>query len=135
MIRRISRLRELYVSRLGAVSGWLPVGPVCRRWVVATSQLSSNPDATPTAREQARRVARRPIAGTGPGERAACPAGQVEEARQAVRAVLPDLACFLEPWRGKIDWAAVHVHDVEAFLQTRPASRKRRLTALGHFSR
>jgi site-specific recombinase XerD len=49
--------------------------------------------------------------------------------------IIRDLACFLATRRGKIDWAAVDVHDVEAFLQIRPASRKRRLTALGQFFR
>jgi site-specific recombinase XerC len=50
-------------------------------------------------------------------------------------AIVRDLACFLVTRRGKTDWAAADVHDVEAFLQIRPASRKRRLTALRQFFR
>jgi hypothetical protein len=50
-------------------------------------------------------------------------------------AIVRDLARFLVTRRGKNDWAAVDVHDVEAFLQIRPAGRKRRLTALRQFFR
>jgi site-specific recombinase XerD len=54
---------------------------------------------------------------------------------EANLSILRFLACFLVERRSKTDWAAVDVHDIEAFLQIRPASRKRRLTALGHFFR
>lgn len=50
-------------------------------------------------------------------------------------AIVRDLARFLVTRRGKSDWAAVDVHDVEAFLQIRPAGRKRHLTALRQFFR
>jgi site-specific recombinase XerD len=46
--------------------------------------------------------------------------------------ILRDLACFLAD-RGRTDWAAVDVHDIEAFLRTQPANRKTRLTAVKQF--
>jgi len=72
------------------------------------------------ARERARRAGTRP---------------RCDRTLETHLSIIRDLARFLAGQRGKTDWAAVDVHDVEAFLQIRPANRKRRLTALGHFFR
>jgi site-specific recombinase XerD len=48
-------------------------------------------------------------------------------------AIVRDMAVFLATGRGKHDWATTSVHDVEAFLATRPASRPKDLTALRQF--
>lgn len=53
----------------------------------------------------------------------------IEHRLSAVR----DLAVFLEAERGKRDWATADVHDIEAFLASRPANRKSRLAALRQF--
>jgi site-specific recombinase XerD len=50
-------------------------------------------------------------------------------------ATIRDLALFLESRRGKLDWALVDAHDVEAFLSVSPKARKRRLTVLRQFFR
>lgn len=50
-------------------------------------------------------------------------------------AITRDLARFLTCQRSKNDWALVDVHDIEAFLATNPAARKRRLTVLRQFFR
>jgi site-specific recombinase XerD len=71
-----------------------------------------------TARERARRAGTRPRADS-----------TIEDRLSAVR----DLAVFLAAERGKRDWATADVHDIEAFLATRPANRKSRLTALRQF--
>src|ERR1035441_4703064 len=47
--------------------------------------------------------------------------------------IIRDLAIFLTTQQGKNGWATASVHDIEAFLATRPASRRSRLTALRHF--
>jgi hypothetical protein len=47
--------------------------------------------------------------------------------------IVRDMAIFLTAERGKRDWATADVHDVEAFLATRPAGRPKHLTALRHF--
>lgn len=47
-------------------------------------------------------------------------------------ATVRDLALFLSA-RGKLDWALVDVHDIEAFLALLPASRARRLAVLRQF--
>jgi len=72
------------------------------------------------ARERARRAGTRP---------------RCDATIETHLSIIGDLACFLAAERAKTDWAAVDVHDVEAFLQIRPASRKRQLTALGQFFR
>jgi hypothetical protein len=46
-----------------------------------------------------------------------------------------DLAIFLNEVRRKQDWAAVDVHDVEAFLATAPKNQPRNLTVLRQFFR
>jgi len=71
-----------------------------------------------TARERARRAGTRPRADS-----------TIEDRLSAIR----DLAAFLTQEHGKRDWAIVNVHDIEAFLATRPANRKSRLTALRQF--
>ena len=48
-------------------------------------------------------------------------------------AIARDLARFLETERSKNTWTTVQPADVEAFLNTRPAFRRRRLTALRQF--
>jgi site-specific recombinase XerD len=70
------------------------------------------------ARERARLAGTRPRADS-----------TIEHRLSAIR----DLAIFLIAQRGKDDWATADVHDIEAFLGTRPASRRSRLTALRHF--
>jgi site-specific recombinase XerD len=70
------------------------------------------------ARERARRAGTRPRADS-----------TIEHRLAAVR----DLAVFLAGPRGKTDWATVDVHDIEAFLSTRPRNRKSSLTGLRQF--
>jgi site-specific recombinase XerD len=70
------------------------------------------------ARERARRAGTRPRADS-----------TIEHRLAAVR----DLAVFLAGPRGKTDWATADVHDIEAFLATRPANRKSTLTGLRQF--
>lgn len=70
------------------------------------------------ARERARRAGTRPRADA-----------TIEDRLAAVR----DLAIFLTARRGKNDWAATDVHDIEAFLATRPGNRKSTLTGLRQF--
>ncbi|WP_431968700.1 tyrosine-type recombinase/integrase [Actinacidiphila sp. bgisy160] len=50
-------------------------------------------------------------------------------------AILRDLALFLIAERAKDGWELVDVHDIEAFLNTLPRARKRRLTVLRQFFR
>jgi integrase len=52
---------------------------------------------------------------------------------EAALATLRDLAVFLVDQRGKNDWALIDIHDIEAFLNTLPRARKRRLTVLRQF--
>jgi hypothetical protein len=47
--------------------------------------------------------------------------------------IVRDMAIFLAAERGKHDWATADVHDVEAFLATRPAGRPKHLTVLRQF--
>jgi site-specific recombinase XerD len=94
--------------RIDTVPG--PLRPAVARFAAASLD----------ARERSRRAGTRP---------------RCDRTLEAHLSIIRDLACFLAARRGKTDWAAVDVHDVEAFLQIRPASRKRRLTALGHFFR
>ncbi len=54
---------------------------------------------------------------------------------EAALAVVRDLARFLADQRGKLDWALADVHDIEAFLATRPKARQRRLTVLRQYFR
>ena len=70
------------------------------------------------ARQRARRAGTRPRADS-----------TIEHRLAAVR----DLAIFLAAERGKHDWATTDVHDIEAFLATRPANRKSTLTGLRQF--
>ena len=70
------------------------------------------------ARERARRAGTRPRADN-----------TIERRLSIIR----DLAIFLTTQQGKNGWATASVHDIEAFLATRPASRRSRLTALRHF--
>ena len=70
------------------------------------------------ARERARRAGTRPRADS-----------TIEDRLAAVR----DLAVFLASRRGKTDWATADVHDIEAFLGTRPRNRKSTLTGLRQF--
>lgn len=44
-----------------------------------------------------------------------------------------DLATFLVDQQAKTDWATVQTSDVEAFLNTQPANRQRRLSTIGQF--
>ncbi len=69
-------------------------------------------------RDRARRAGTRPRADD-----------TIERRLAAVR----DLAIFLATRRGVPGWAAASAGDIEAFLATRPASRRSRLTALRHF--
>ena len=69
------------------------------------------------ARERARRAGTRPRADN-----------TIERRLSIIR----DMAILLTG-QGKHDWATASVHDVEAFLATRPAIRRSRLTALRHF--
>jgi site-specific recombinase XerD len=52
----------------------------------------------------------------------------------AALATIRDFASCLSS-RGKLDWALVDVHDIEAFLAAAPAGRARRLTVLRQFFR
>lgn len=52
---------------------------------------------------------------------------------EATIAIVRDLAVFLIQDRAKDGWAVVQPADVEAFLNTRPAQRRRQLSALRHF--
>lgn len=70
------------------------------------------------ARERARRAGTRPRSDD-----------TIERALSVVR----DMAIFLAAERGKHDWATADLHDVEAFLATRPAGRPKHLTALRQF--
>ena len=70
------------------------------------------------ARERARRAGTRP---------------RTDGTIEAALATLRDLARFLATVCGKLDWALVDVHDIEAFLATLPNGRKRRLTVLRQF--
>ncbi|MFJ3176598.1 hypothetical protein ACIPJK_38465 [Streptomyces roseus] len=72
------------------------------------------------ARERARR------AGTLP---------RTDSTIDAALAIVRDLACFLTGSRDKQDWALTDVHDVEAFLATRPKARQRRLIVLRQYFR
>jgi site-specific recombinase XerD len=94
--------------RIDAVPG--PLRPAVAEFAAASLQ----------ARDRARRAGTRP---------------RCDATIETHLSIIRDLACFLATRRGKTDWAVVDVHDVEAFLQIRPASRKRRLTALGQFFR
>jgi site-specific recombinase XerD len=49
--------------------------------------------------------------------------------------IVRDFAQILVRDRGKHDWSLVDVHDVEAFLNALPRSRRRRLSMLGQFFR
>jgi hypothetical protein len=69
------------------------------------------------ARERARRAGTRPRADN-----------TIERRLSIIR----DLAIFLTG-QGQDDWATASVHDIEAFLATRPASRRSCLTAVRHF--
>jgi hypothetical protein len=71
-----------------------------------------------TARERARKAGTRPRSDR-----------TIENRLAAVR----DLAVFLASERGKDDWAMTDVHDIEAFLQLRPANRRAALTGLRQF--
>ncbi|WP_328759238.1 integrase [Streptomyces sp. NBC_00271] len=53
----------------------------------------------------------------------------------AALAIVRDFARFLTDHCGKHDWALADVHDIEAFLATRPKGRQRRLTVLRQFFR
>lgn len=92
--------------RIDAVPG--PLRPA----VAAFAAASLN------ARDRARRAGTRPRADS-----------TIEDRLAAVR----DLATFLAADRGKDDWATADVHDIEAFLATRPANRKSTLTGLRQF--
>ena len=72
------------------------------------------------ARERARRAGTRPRADR-----------TIEMALSTVR----DLAVLLDRDRGKRDWALADVGDIEAFLDTLPSRRKRRLIVLRQFFR
>jgi site-specific recombinase XerD len=93
-------------SRVDAVPG--PLRPAVAAFAGACLQ----------ARERARRAGTRPRADS-----------TIEDRLSAVR----DLAVFLTASRGKHDWAAVDVHDIEAFLAARPGNRKSKLAALRQF--
>jgi hypothetical protein len=69
------------------------------------------------ARERARRAGTRPRA---------------DDTIERRLSIIRDLAIF-QTARGKADWATASVHDIEAFLATRPASRPKHLTAVRHF--
>lgn len=69
------------------------------------------------ARERARRAGTRPRADN-----------TIERRLSTIR----DMAILLNG-QGKHDWATASVQDIEAFLATRPAIRRSRLTALRHF--
>src|SRR5262249_28205609 len=92
--------------RIDAVPG--PLRPAAAGFAAACLQ----------ARERARRAGTRPRADS-----------TIEDRLAAVR----DLAIYLAAERGKTDWATADVHDIEAFLATRPANRKTVLTGLRQF--
>ena len=48
-------------------------------------------------------------------------------------AIVRDLAIFLVDQRTKTDWATVQTGDIEAFLNTQPSNRRRRLSSIRHF--
>jgi hypothetical protein len=58
-----------------------------------------------------------------------------DNAIELALAIIRDLAVFLAGQRGKHDWAAVDVYDMEAFLAGAPNARHRRLTVLRQFFR
>lgn len=70
------------------------------------------------ARERARRAGTRP---------------RSDDTIERRLSIVRDMAIFLAAERGKHDWATADVHDVEAFLATRPAGRPKHLTALRQF--
>jgi hypothetical protein len=70
------------------------------------------------ARERARRARTRPRA---------------DDTIERRLSIVRDMAIFLTAERDKHDWATANVHDVEAFLATRPAGRPKHLTALRQF--
>jgi site-specific recombinase XerD len=70
------------------------------------------------ARQRARQAGTRPRADS-----------TIEDRLDAVR----DLAIFLAGRRGKTDWATADVHDIEAFLGTRPRNGNSTLTGLRQF--
>jgi site-specific recombinase XerD len=72
------------------------------------------------ARQRARRAGTRP---------------RTDHTIETALAIVRDLARFLAADRSKQDWALADVHDIEAFLATRPKARKRRLTVLRQFFR
>jgi hypothetical protein len=72
------------------------------------------------ARERARRAGTKPRSDS-----------TIDSHLSTVRA----LAIHLDTKHGKVDWATVDVHDVEAFLAGNPALRRTRLTALRQFFR
>ena len=49
--------------------------------------------------------------------------------------IVRDLAIFLVEERAKTDWATVQTGDIEGFLNTQPANRRRRLSSLRQFFR
>ncbi|MGI5204646.1 tyrosine-type recombinase/integrase [Spirillospora sp. CA-108201] len=58
---------------------------------------------------------------------------RADQTIEAALATIRDLGQFLATERGKLDWAVVDVHDIEAFLAVLPKGRKRRLTVLRQF--
>lgn len=54
---------------------------------------------------------------------------------EAALAIVRDLARFLTGTRNKQDWALTDIHDVEAFLATKPKARQRQLIVLRQFFR
>lgn len=70
------------------------------------------------ARERARRAGTRP---------------RSDDTIERRLSIVRDMAIFLAAERGKHDWATADVHDVEAFLATRPAGRPKHLTTLRQF--
>lgn len=70
-------------------------------------------------RERARRAGTRP---------------RTDHTIEAALSTIRDLAQWVEA-RGKLDWALVDVHDIEAFLALTPTNRSRRLTVLHQFFR
>jgi len=70
------------------------------------------------ARERARRAGTRP---------------RSDDTIERCLSIVRDMAAFLTAERGKHDWATADVHDVEAFLATRPAGRPKHLTSLRQF--
>lgn len=72
------------------------------------------------SRERARRV------GTHP---------RADSTIEATLAIIRDLAIFITGERAKTDWATTQPCDIEAFLNTQPANRPRRLSAARQFFR